>query len=177
MASRFILPYADVGSGITPEDGAKLFFFISGTSTPKDTYTDKALTTPNTNPVIANSQGVFPDIWISGPYKVQLFNKNDVPATPGEWDPVEDLADGSTITVTINSLARTSVESYLENKEVAGYAGLISLAGVMGTQIADGEVCAVTDSGIAGDGVFRNAAAHGLTSILTGIGRDRQRES
>lgn len=136
MASRLILPYADVGSGITPADGAQLFFFDSGENTTKDTYADQALTIPNTNPVIANAQGVFPDIWISGSYKVQLKDKNDVLANPGEWDPVEDLADGSSISLTVNSLSRTSVQSYLENKEVPDYSTLRALPSA---QLADGD--------------------------------------
>lgn len=80
MASRFVLPFADVGSGITPEDGAKLFFFAAGTNDPKDTFSGEALITANSNPVIADANGVFDDIWMpdAARYKVQLKDKNDV---------------------------------------------------------------------------------------------------
>ena len=78
MASRFILPFADVGSGIKPPSGAQLFFFEDDGVTPKDTYSDSAATVPNTNPVIANSVGVFGDIYITGSYKVTLKDNNDV---------------------------------------------------------------------------------------------------
>jgi len=78
MASRFILPLADVGNGISPSDGAKLTFFITGTSTLKDTYSDEAATTPNTNPVVSDGDGLFPEIWIEGSYKVRLTDKNSV---------------------------------------------------------------------------------------------------
>jgi hypothetical protein len=90
MSSRFILPFADVGSGLKPSSGAQLFFFATGTSTEKDTFSDLAATTPNTNPVIANAVGVFPDIFITGSYKVILKDKNDVQ----EWeaDPVTEVA-------------------------------------------------------------------------------------
>jgi hypothetical protein len=88
MASRFVPPFADVGPGISPFDGAKLFFFESGTSTPKDTFTNEALTIANSNPVIADANGLFPDIWIpdTDRYKVQLKDKNDVQIW--EADPV-----------------------------------------------------------------------------------------
>lgn len=76
MASRFVLPFADVGSGIKPSSGAQLFFFETGTSTPKDTFTDQAATTPNTNPVIADSNGLFSDIFCEGIYKVVLKDKD-----------------------------------------------------------------------------------------------------
>lgn len=94
--SRFILPFADVGSGISPASGAKLFFFESGTSTKKDTFSDEALTVANSNPVVANARGVFPDIWLlSGNYKVVLKNKDLVQ----EWeaDAVNNILTSSSL--------------------------------------------------------------------------------
>lgn len=77
MSSRFIMPFADVGSGIKPSSGAKLFFFEIDGVTPKDTFSDQLSTpTPNTNPVISDSNGVFSDIYIEGTYKVTLQDKN-----------------------------------------------------------------------------------------------------
>ncbi len=79
MSSRYVLPFADVGNGIQPEDGAKLFFFEPDGVTPKDTFSDQLSTpTPNTNPVIADSNGVFGNIFITGEYKNTLKDKNDV---------------------------------------------------------------------------------------------------
>jgi len=90
MSSRFVLPFADVGSGITPPSGAQLFFFETGTSTPKDTFSDqKSTPTKNANPVDANSKGVFPNIFISGKYKVVLKNKNGTQIW--EADPIEEF--------------------------------------------------------------------------------------
>ena len=87
--SRFIPPFADVGGGIKPSSGAKYYFFGSNTSTPKNTYSDEALTTPNTNPVISDSNGLFGDIWLEGgQYKVRLTDKNDVQKHP-DADPVD----------------------------------------------------------------------------------------
>ena len=93
MPSRFTIPVADVGSGIKPSDGAKLFFFELDGVTPKDTFPDENATpgTENTNPVIADSTGVFPDIWIVGSNFVVLKNKNDV--QQNQWDPVNELAE------------------------------------------------------------------------------------
>lgn len=76
MASRFISPFYDVGSGIKPSDGALLFFFEIDGVTPKDTFTTSAANIANTNPVVANSTGVFPDIYITGSYKVTLKDKD-----------------------------------------------------------------------------------------------------
>lgn len=97
MASRFISPTVDVGPGVKPASGAKLSFFATGTSTPKDTFTDSGAGTPNANPVIADSNGVFPDIFISGTYKVILKDKNDVQTGFGEKDPVKETVDSGFI--------------------------------------------------------------------------------
>jgi hypothetical protein len=72
---RFVLPYQTVidASGV-PIPGALLFFYLSGTDTPANTYADFGLTTPNANPVQANSAGVFPNIFMDPSiiYKVVL---------------------------------------------------------------------------------------------------------
>ncbi len=81
MTSRFILPFADVGSGITPADGALLYFCVfgsSGVTTLQDTWADQAKNVLNSNPVVADENGLFPDIWIDGVYKVVLQDKNNV---------------------------------------------------------------------------------------------------
>lgn len=77
--SRFVMPLQSAfGQNVKPFDGSKLFFFESGTNTPKDTFSDSTLTTPNANPVIADSSGRFPSIFLNGDYKSQLKDKNDV---------------------------------------------------------------------------------------------------
>src|SRR5574343_211529 len=63
-----------------PLSGGKVYTYESGTSTPKDTYTTSALSTPNTNPVILDSEG-YPTsggIWLDGSYKIIIKDANDV---------------------------------------------------------------------------------------------------
>tara|TARA_R110000764_G_C11006920_1_gene382807 strand:+ start:262 stop:2118 length:1857 start_codon:yes stop_codon:yes gene_type:complete len=96
MSSRFIMPFADVGSGIKPSSGAKLFFYELDGVTLKNTYSDQLSTpTANTNPVISDSNGVFGDIYIDGSYKVTLQNKNGTQAFGGAI--VEELGLGALI--------------------------------------------------------------------------------
>jgi hypothetical protein len=76
--SRFVLPFADVGAGITPSSGAKLYFYATGTTTPSTTYADSTGDTPNANPVIAYANGIFPAIFLSGIFNVVLKDANDV---------------------------------------------------------------------------------------------------
>lgn len=86
--SRFIGPFFDAGDGIKPSVGAKLFFLETGTSTPKDTFNCPDGTTANSNPVIANADGLFPDIFLQlTSYKVILKDRNDVQIW--EADPVD----------------------------------------------------------------------------------------
>ena len=131
--SRFIPPYADVGKGITPSSGAKYFFFESNTSTPKNTYADEALTTPNTNPVISDSNGLFPDIWLEdGQYKVRLTDKNDIQKNP-DADPVESLSSSASNVGIIDT-----VEA-LRLKEPTTDGQQISLLGHTSSGIGGGE--------------------------------------
>ena len=59
--------------------GAKLNFYEVGTSTRRNTYSDRTLSTANTNPVVANSAGLFGPIYLlSGGYKVVLTDSDDV---------------------------------------------------------------------------------------------------
>jgi len=54
-----------------PRAGDKLFFYENGTTTKKDTYSNYALSTANTNPVVLGSDGVADvDIYLDGVYTV-----------------------------------------------------------------------------------------------------------
>lgn len=88
MATRFVLPHQAIYNiNGAPLSGAKAYFYETGTSTPKDTYSDSALSVANTNPVIADASGRFSDIFISGVYKTVLKDSNDVQIY--EADPVD----------------------------------------------------------------------------------------
>lgn len=82
MASsdRLLMPYQtafDAAGDAAP--GAKLNFYVTATTTRKDTYSDAALSVPNANPLPANSAGRFGTIYLgSGDYKIVLTDENDV---------------------------------------------------------------------------------------------------
>lgn len=79
MTSRFIDPIPqytnDAGE---PLAGGKLYFYESGTTTFRDTYVDAGLVTPNANPVILDSAGRPPSIFLQGNYKLVITDANDV---------------------------------------------------------------------------------------------------
>ncbi|MCC7462085.1 MAG: hypothetical protein IT480_06430 [Gammaproteobacteria bacterium] len=55
-------------------------FYATGTTTPANVYADDALTTPLTNPVVADADGRFVPIYMdsSTVYRVQLYDADDV---------------------------------------------------------------------------------------------------
>ena len=59
-----------------PLAGGKLYTYETGTSDPQNTYSDVAMTVPNTNPVILDSLGEA-DIFYSGTIKMVLKDRND----------------------------------------------------------------------------------------------------
>lgn len=62
-----------------PLPGAKLYAYDAGTTTPKDTYSSYLLSTPNSNPVVADSGGLFGAVWqaLEGRYKFVLKDADD----------------------------------------------------------------------------------------------------
>lgn len=93
MAYRFQTPRFDVGDGIPNFAGAKLFFFDFGTSTPKTTFSDFALTSANTDPVVADANGLFGDIFLD--VKATVTQKTSVDVV--QWGPLDIFAPEDTI--------------------------------------------------------------------------------
>lgn len=71
-------PVLDTLLGLTPAPGGKAYFYVLGTTDLKDTFQDYDLTTPNTNPVILDSNGRFPaPVWLDGDYTYKLDAADD----------------------------------------------------------------------------------------------------
>jgi hypothetical protein len=80
--------------------GAKIYFFDAGTSTPRATYSDAALSVANTHPVVADGNGRWPKVFLQyGSYKetattaggTTLWTTDDIP-NPAPTDPGEGVA-------------------------------------------------------------------------------------
>lgn len=121
--SRAPLPFVQPvnGAGV-PFPAGKLFFYTANTTTPLDTFTDFALTTPNTNPVIADANGMFPVIYLgSGTYDVILKNSSDVQQWVAEDVAAAAIAAASTTVAGILELA-TAAEA------LAGASAVVAMA-------------------------------------------------
>ena len=75
----------------TVAPAAKLYFYLSGTSTPATVYADAALTTPLENPVIANINGRFADIFLDETIDYRVRLETALGALIDEVDPFSTL--------------------------------------------------------------------------------------
>jgi hypothetical protein len=80
MAQLFWLSGQQLSDGNgAPHIAAKAYFYETGTTTPKATYSNVGLTSVNANPVVADANGRFGDIYlVAGRYKVVLTTSADV---------------------------------------------------------------------------------------------------
>lgn len=130
MAVRFTNPFAQwINGNSVVQAGAKLEFYQTGTSTPKNTYSDSDLTTANANPVVADADGQFPNIFLeTGEYKVVL--KTSAGATLWTADPVGDSLDNVTITGTFaidGALTPSQITANQNNYDPPGLASATTL--------------------------------------------------
>lgn len=104
--TRFITPFSTAldSEGVTLP-GAKLYFYISGTATPQNTYSDDALTVPNTNPVVSDAAGLFSNIYLidGADYKVVLTDQDGNQVWTA--DPVESGVEQAAVSSTIANIA------------------------------------------------------------------------
>jgi hypothetical protein len=155
--SRFVLPYADVGAGIRPSSGAKLFFYATGTSTFKSTFTDATGSTANTNPVIANANGVFPAIFFNGSFNVALKDSNDVQIWTA--DPVNSNAIATIYATTLDLIASEQASIANDIVESQGY-----------TTKGDGGGAQWKQNGVTGQTVSQSPAQLGNALLNDGNG-------
>jgi hypothetical protein len=92
-----------------PYSGAKAQFYATGTTTPQATYSDAGLTTPNANPLVADSAGRFGPAY--GPtttdYKVVLMTSANVEIAT--YDPVQMTGAVAELSVDTDQLAAGAV--------------------------------------------------------------------
>lgn len=123
--SRFVNPFPQFEDATpTMLSGAKLFFYATGTSTKLNTYTTKALSVANPNPIVLNSAGrASVDIFLQDlEYKVVLApsTDSDPPSSP-IW--TADPVSGRDSVL----IAKTVTGSGSPNGVVAGTAGSASI--------------------------------------------------
>src|SRR5580704_16601789 len=91
-ASLFVLPRAMTfdGNGHA-QGGALMGFYLTGTTTPQNIYADSGLTTPLSNPVVADANGLFPTIYMPANTLYKAVLTTSVGATVWTADPIEGI--------------------------------------------------------------------------------------
>lgn len=174
MARLFQLPrQVPIVSGAVSA-GCKAHFYLTGTTTNADTYTDAALTTTSANPVIADSSGVFAAIYLDPDvdYKLTLKDTND--ALIYSVDPVIDTLSQENVgkifypQTSVESSASVTPTNYqYEPGDVRRY-------GVVGNGSTD-DATALNDAILASEGapyplVFSANTTYAIASQLSSVG-------
>lgn len=92
--SRLFNPFIQVeDANGNPLAGAKLNTYFTGTSSRKQTFTDSTMGIAHANPIIANANGMFPQIFGTGLYKLVLTDANDVLVATYDRVSIDGLED------------------------------------------------------------------------------------
>lgn len=107
-----------LGLNLTTLPGARLYFYENNSTTPAVTYQDKAGEIPHANPVVADANGIFPQIFLEQKlYRMTLTDKKNI-VQPGF--PLNDIGQ-DTIVVPFGPWIET--RSYSEGEIVTGSNG------------------------------------------------------
>lgn len=105
MAIRFCLPsdtfFDDNGK---PLSGGSIYFYETATTTPQPTYSDDALVTANTNPVVLDSAGRAGNVFLL-PLDYKVIIKSAAGVTIKTMDPVHGATATSGLDQSFNTLA------------------------------------------------------------------------
>lgn len=137
---RFPLPRQDCfDANGNPRAGAKLYFYTTGTSAPLNTYSNSGLTIANANPVVADSAGLFGEIFLTAAvYKVVLKTSADV--TVWTADPVSSSLFASDLAGLVNAAAisdDTAQQQAITNKLQFLQAGAGSVTRTVQSKLRD----------------------------------------
>lgn len=133
MSNLFVPPFGRATSA-TGEvlSGAKLYVYLSGTTTPTDAYTTDDLSVAHANPVIADSGGLFPSIYLDPNVEHRVVLKTSADVTIDDVDPYRIGYGVLTATTTWDPLS------------VANGASTATLVTVTGAAIGDPVVVGFT---------------------------------
>lgn len=101
MSRLFYMPQAvRVNSAGLPYANAYISFTLTTTTTDTDTYQDSALVTAHANPVVADSAGQFPAIYLDPDitYRARIYDEDD--NLLDDIDPVHSPFDAASVSVT-----------------------------------------------------------------------------
>lgn len=130
MATTFTPFFQALDANGDPYSGAKLYFYRTGTSTLLDTYTTSALTTANSNPVVADSAGRFGPIYLgtSYDYKAILTTSTGLGDTIATFDPIFASSTAGRVAVADAAYALTAPDRLIAYTSISAARTLTLLA-------------------------------------------------
>ena len=151
-----------------PAAGAKAYFYQTGTTTPLTTYADEGLTTPHPNPLVADAQGVFAAVFISGggDAKVDVTDAADVRLNGYPIDPATLHSGGkSAATISFSATAENPNINVQDAIDAVSYPWTTaSTAGAaltaIGAQASDADLTDLATNGFATAANYRTAEAN-----------------
>jgi len=137
----------------TAVSGAKIFFYVPGTTTLRSPYTDSALTVPSANPVVADSAGWFL-VYLSSELGYDIVVKSgDESITYQERTEASNISGAQPVDPTLTAIAALG----LENRKFIRGTGVDT--GELVTISQSTNVFNVLDYGATGDGTTDDSAA------------------
>jgi len=103
--------------------GGRLYFYLTTTTTKTPIYSNVSLTTELSNPVVANSAGKYPDIYLDSTVTYRVVQTDSVGGAIG--DAIDPLIPGTTIEASAETLA-AAVTATTKAGEAAAAAALAS---------------------------------------------------
>lgn len=115
-------------------DGASLYFYLTGTTTPASIWSDSARTTPRANPVVVNAGAPVPNVYLNPAvtYRVVIKNSAGVTIEGGDIDPFLGLS-ASAISTDTGDTVQESLDATLTLADAAANTG----AALIGTDSGD----------------------------------------
>jgi len=156
MSGSILEPYRwQVNYNGSPAAGALLYSYLSGGSTPQVLYSDSALSVPLTNPVVADSNGIFQIMYMSAvSYRITITAADGSMIFPAQ-DNIYDLwelfqattrtantfyagpASGSAATPTFRALVAADLSSFIQSTLPLCCQGRITLTSGVAVTTAD----------------------------------------
>jgi hypothetical protein len=105
-----------------PLTGGLLYTYLSGTSTPATTYTSRAGTSNNTNPIVLDAAGRTPsEVWLDGGVLYKFVLKSSTYVQIGTYDSIPAINDTTSVSNLI-TVAGTNALTGLATPALGGYA-------------------------------------------------------
>ena len=106
MARRLLTPFLRaIGADGLAMSGAKIYFYLTGTTTPTDSYQASSGGSAHANPVVADSGGLFASIYINDAIQTRAVLKNSAGTTILDIDPVNPAIAVAADSITDTELA------------------------------------------------------------------------